>query len=633
MARGMARGRPLCVCSQRRLLLALPLTLSLLLVLGMVNFNKSRTLGVGGNQRSPPPLLLSHGRGYSEEAMGGKFDRVLSIEMPPLQTVDSACLALPGGYCNCTWASSATATALGPCVPRIDDKSVCWRRCCCQAVSGAAAQKAATQKAATKAVMQHLEVAKQARLAEAEAEMRAQMALAMAKKDAALQAGQKKAVKKAVARLAEVEAKKRAWIARAMAKKDAALQAGQKKAQKKAIMQLMEAHLAKAKADMRAQFARTVAKKDAAIAALQAGAGQGGRADGDIASPATLHDLLRFRPVSGDGNSPDGQEGSFAERCVDTDPQGRALQVGLSRLLASANVSVVYIINCEAQIYNVEHLLPLMCALPGRIVLNNYWKDMPASDRKRLYAVVRRLGLNPDRDLIDVDDRELEKMAKDGNHLMFAAVTNAASWWSVGLGRDDAWRTPVYANSFVLTHGIDEDLFWGGHEYKNHPLFPSLLFTRSAARLRAQKMAAPFARATISKAAADHGLQEREHDERGGGGGGGRGGEKKGRKNILLTCTGHCGMDIEGDAALAEQIASLATEFNVIHSVRHQRSCCVLGRERRGRGVGCYCCCFCCAAFVDFVRCATREAVLCWGEQAGSKPPHTPSLLLLPGVC
>ena len=120
----MARGRPLCVCSQRRLLLALPLTLSLLLVLGMVNFNKSRTLGVGGNQRSPPSLMLSHGRGYSEEAMGGKFDRVLSIEMPPLQTVDSACLALPGGYCNCTWASSATATALGPCVPRIDDKSV-----------------------------------------------------------------------------------------------------------------------------------------------------------------------------------------------------------------------------------------------------------------------------------------------------------------------------------------------------------------------------------------------------------------------------------------------------------------------------------------------------------------------------
>jgi len=90
-------------------------------------------------------------------------------------------------------------------------------------------------------------------------------------------------------------------------------------------------------------------------------------------------------------------------------------------------------------------------------------------------------------------------MVKTGRYVFFACNDNILNWWSHTVGAFMG-RMNTYRNTITLTHGIDEDMVWesskdsksynkglyGGHDqlgFEEYP-YPSLLFTKTAARLR-----------------------------------------------------------------------------------------------------------------------------------------------------
>ena len=174
----------------------------------------------------------------------------------------------------------------------------------------------------------------------------------------------------------------------------------------------------------------------------------------------------------------------LSDKCIDPDPMGRKLQQDLAQFAQDSGLEIVYVLS--GRTYNAEHLLPLWCALPGKFATVNNESPQNAP----MFEAMRSFGVTDDMFLF-VSSHALEKMAKDGKHVLIACTGNVVEWWEAEAGSLPGHR-PVYLNTVTISHGIDEDIIWDhGVSHSSSSFaqiwYPSLLYTRSAMRILPEK--------------------------------------------------------------------------------------------------------------------------------------------------
>jgi hypothetical protein len=129
---------------------------------------------------------------------------------------------------------------------------------------------------------------------------------------------------------------------------------------------------------------------------------------------------------------------------VDTDPAGRRLQEAIAALLAAKGIAVAYVVG--QALYQFEHLLPMLCTLPGPIVSTETVDriQQSRSDRqswRRFLAALAKHGLSSLH--ITSTTHVLRVVGKGNNTLLIS---------SVGFGASLDHQSVV-----ELSHGIDDD--------------------------------------------------------------------------------------------------------------------------------------------------------------------------------
>lgn len=185
------------------------------------------------------------------------------------------------------------------------------------------------------------------------------------------------------------------------------------------------------------------------------------------------------------------ESGDFMARCVDPDPAARELQEQLSEFVRAAGLEVVYLISRAP--YNVEHLLPLVCAVPGRLV-------QAQNPEGGLKDALKEFGI--DQYVEKMSSGEIEKLAKTGKHILISIAGDVTGWWKMRPGESNGEGRQVYQNAIYLTHGIDEDLNWHHEKTRTGPEFaqvwyPSLLWTHGARRVLPQKFSPSAVKAAV----------------------------------------------------------------------------------------------------------------------------------------
>lgn len=156
---------------------------------------------------------------------------------------------------------------------------------------------------------------------------------------------------------------------------------------------------------------------------------------------------------------------TFFERCEDSDPKGRELQTRLAAFVKAPGLEVVYLV-CPLT-YNVEHLLPLLCAMRGRLVHN---KDKPPVPELR--SALKEYGIL--QELETMAPKDLETLVKDGRHILISVTGNITPWCKMQPGSSTGEGRQVYQNAVYLTHGIDEDLVWHTPGVESGPRFAQI---------------------------------------------------------------------------------------------------------------------------------------------------------------
>jgi hypothetical protein len=233
---------------------------------------------------------------------------------------------------------------------------------------------------------------------------------------------------------------------------------------------------------------------------------------------------------------------TFAKKCRDPDAQGHELQLALQGIATRANIRVAYLMS--PYLYFPEQLLPLICAMPGPII----WVKGLRRDRD-LEKIVVQFGIPLDSIWVRTPD-QVHELVTSGNYFVIACNDDLLEWWSQPFGKF-LGRMNSYRNTITISHGIDEDFVWATNNqsrtynpadfrgmthlsgYEEYP-YPSLLFTKAAARIRPEL----YSSATIR--------QVKELDPN--------------KKTILFLCKETCDLVTSQDAWL------LGKEFNLIVS-------------------------------------------------------------------
>ena len=141
----------------------------------------------------------------------------------------------------------------------------------------------------------------------------------------------------------------------------------------------------------------------------------------------------------------------FMQACVEPSEQGRRLQASIGALLRRENRSAVYMIHDA--LYVLEHLVPLMCAMPGPLI--SVLGHLPSDGQ--LGRALQHYGL----DLLHIrmSAPEIEALVRSGRFLLVSCSGNAP------MMRDRFNHLPGVA---VLNHGVDNDELrnWWHHNLK-----------------------------------------------------------------------------------------------------------------------------------------------------------------------
>lgn len=186
----------------------------------------------------------------------------------------------------------------------------------------------------------------------------------------------------------------------------------------------------------------------------------------------------------------------FASKCQDPDEQGRQLQLALQTFIDAANLTVAYLLS--PYIYTADHLLPLLCALPGPIIRIT---DLPRNDDLELILEIFGIPLES---IQERTSEQVQDLVTSGKYLVVACNDDILDWWSHPFGAF-LGRMNTYRNTITVSHGIDEDQLWrtisssktyhrdntsGASNnlsgYEEYP-YPSLLFSETAARIRPEQ--------------------------------------------------------------------------------------------------------------------------------------------------